>query len=104
MANLTVTPQNFEDASAALAGDDDRKIGNDTWMIRDWDGAIVVQLHGNGIVRYTQGGVEVNWCGYVGTTTADRLNQLAPGRYNRKQGQALHNGDPMPSDRWYQVA
>lgn len=104
MANLTNSPKNWTEASEALRGKEDRKIGHNTYLIRDWDGAIVAQLHGNGIVRYTEDGVEVNWCGYVGNTTADRINQLAPGRFNRKLGVPQHNGVPMASRGWVKVS
>lgn len=103
MAKLAATPQNMTEAIAALNGRSSRTIGNNTVLQHNAQG-IEAMLHGNSIVRYAEDGVYVNWCGYVGTTTADRINQLAPGRFNRKLGVPQHNGQPMADYGWVKVS
>lgn len=106
MANLTATPQNLTAAIAALAGKDSRKIGNNTELrleVTPKGRSVVATLHGHRIVRYEADGVYVSWAGFTTSTTRDRLNQLAPARFNIA-GRLPHiDGEEVLSLEWVKV-
>lgn len=105
MAKLTATPQNHTEALNVLWGRKSHTIGHNTALRLDHTGSVFATLHGNDIVLYeANGDVFVNWQGWVSTTTADRINQLAPGRFNRKLGVPQHNGEPMTDYGWVKVS
>jgi hypothetical protein len=90
MANLTAT--NFDRARTLLAagGPKVRVIGNNTtievntYSDEDYgtEPVILVRLHGHGIVLlFANGDVAVRDCGYVTTTTYDRINAFLPAGY-----------------------
>lgn len=89
MAKLTIKdrPTVF-DLHEALDGRESRTIGHNTVAVRYSDG-VAVQLHGHTIALFeNDGGVLINQCGYVTTTTHERLRHLLPEgfRIHRKNG------------------
>jgi hypothetical protein len=100
---LKVTPQSFEAAKSALGDKSRRTIGHNTELIHNADG-IYALYHGNKIVRYTEDGVYASWAGWTSTTTATRLNMLAPARFNIKNFTSQINGQDVDSSGWHKVA
>ena len=90
MATLTAT--NFTAASNMLgSGPKVRRIGNNTTIEvnhLDDENVILVRLHGHAIVAlHADGSVSVRDCGYVTTTTYDRINAFLPwGWYATRRG------------------
>lgn len=105
MSNLSLksTPQTFTDAVKAMAGRDSVKIGHNTRLESNGAGEIVATYHGNAIVSYTEQGVWATWAGWTTSTTGNRLNMLAPARFNIKARTAQINGVNVDSSAWYKV-
>lgn len=104
MATLTARPTNLDDALRTLGNKSRRKIGNNTELITDADGSVYALLHEHKIVRYAVDGVYASWAGYPTSTTRDRLNQLAPARFNIA-GRLPHiDGEEVSSLEWVKVA
>jgi hypothetical protein len=105
MANLKFTPQSHEDAAKALGFRDSLVIGHNTELRRLGDGSIVATYHGNSIVRYTTEGVFATYAGWATSTTTNRLNQLAPARFNIKNRQPQINGKTLEDwSEWVKVS
>jgi hypothetical protein len=67
-------PTNHTDAERILAGHDERKIGNNTYLIRRADG-IAVRLHSTDVVTFhSDNTITLNSGGYRTYTTKDRMN------------------------------
>lgn len=105
MSNLKLkhTPQSYSEAVAVLGDKSRRTIGHNTELIHNADG-IYALYHGNKIVRYSPEGVEASWAGWTSTTTATRLNMLAPARFNIKNFTSQINGKDVESSGWHKVA
>jgi hypothetical protein len=106
MATLTATPKDLTAAIAALKGKDRVKIGNNTELrleVTPKGRSVVATLHGHRIVRYEIDGVYASWAGYTTSTTRDRLNQLAPARFNIA-GRLPHiDGEEVLSLEWVKL-
>lgn len=116
MARLRTTT--YEGAVKLLGDRHERvTIGNNTTIESDWfttdehgvnERIVIVRLHGHAIVRLSADGVAVRDCGYVTTTTYDRINAfLLPGyRAGYKQGRGFvrnagtGNREAVESDAW----
>lgn len=106
MANLTATPANLTEAIAALKGKDRVKIGHNTELVVEVTPkgrSVAATLHGNKIVRYTLDGTYASWAGWVTTTTADRLRQLAHIPANIRKGEAYLDGEEAPAFGWVKL-
>jgi hypothetical protein len=81
---------NFLD-SARQGSKRNRKIGANTYVIRDYDDSISVTLYSTRILHYhPNGDVDVNFGGYMTPTTFSRINSLIPYGWNlRKKGGKL---------------
>ena len=76
MATMKATT--YTAASRLLGSRSEVEVGNNTTAERSGD-EIVVRLHGHAIIRLlADDTVCVRDCGYVTTTTYDRLNRFAP--------------------------
>lgn len=76
------TVNSFHSAVQFLGGRDERKLANNTKVVRApiVEGAVAVQLHGTFIVTYyPDGRIALNSGGYRSATTKQRLNQLLEG-------------------------
>lgn len=106
MSNLKLkhTPQSFEAATALLGSKDGMAIGHNTRLELDYMGDVYATYHGNRIVRYSKDGVEASWAGWTSTTTATRLNMLAPARFNIKNFTPQIDGKDVSSSGWHKVA
>jgi hypothetical protein len=103
MAKLEIRPTDFDSATKALNGRSSRRIGNNTELRKTSCGNVVATLHGHEIVEWTPEGTYATWAGYATSTTRDRLNQLAPGRFNIKDREPRYNGLPVSSREWIRV-
>jgi hypothetical protein len=105
MANLKFTPKSFSEAEAVLSFRDSVVIGHNTGLRRMSDGSIVATYHGNSIVRYTSEGVFATYAGWATSTTTNRLNQLAPARFNIKNREPQINGKTLEDwSEWVKVS
>ena len=105
MANLKFTPQSYEAAAKALGFRDSLVIGHNTELHREDTDTIVATYHGNRIVRYTTEGVYASYAGWATSTTTNRLNQLAPARFNIKNRQPQINGETLEDwSEWVKVS
>lgn len=105
MATLKFTPKSFEEAEKALGFRDRMVIGHKTELHREDGNTIVATCFGNKIVRYSPEGVSVSWAGWATTTTANRLNQLAPARFNIKNREPQINGETVEDwSGWVKVS
>lgn len=105
MANLKYTPKSFNEAEAVLTFRDRVVIGHNTELIREDHGTIVATYHGNRIVRYTPEGVYASYAGWATNTTTNRLNQLAPARFNIKNREPQINGETVEDwSGWVKVS
>lgn len=106
MSNLKLkhTPQSFEEAWKVLDGRDERIIGHNTKLVHSGNNEVTATYHGNDIVRYSPEGVEASWAGWTSTTTATRLNMLAPARFNIKNFTSQINGQDVCSSEWHKVS
>lgn len=106
MSNLKLkfTPQSFEAAVRTLDGRDGMVIGHNTRLETSYDGDVYATYHGNRIVRYSPEGVFASWAGWTSNTTTNRLNMLAPARFNIKNFTPHLNGEPVESSGWHKVA
>lgn len=105
MANLKFTPKSYTEAEKALGFRDKLVIGHNTELHRLKDGSIVATYHGNSIVRYTTEGVFASYAGWATSTTTNRLNQLAPARFNIKNREPQINGETLEDwSGWVKVA
>lgn len=105
MANLKHTPQSYEAAAKLLGFRDSMVIGHNTELHRESEDAIVATYHGNRIVRYTQEGVYASYAGWATSTTTNRLNQLAPARFNIKNREPQINGETLEDwSGWVKVS
>ena len=103
MAKLTHKPQTISDALEALEGRKSLKIGNNTLLERKGD-EVYATLHGHEIVRYAKDGTYASWAGWPTVTTRDRLNQLAPARFNVRQREGHINGVAVNDTDWYRLS
>lgn len=108
MSNLKLkhTPQSYEDAMKVLDGRTDMVIGHNTRLHLDsLNGKVFATYHGNKIVCYAPDGtVQASWAGWTSSTTATRLNKLAPARFNIKNFTAQINGEDVDSSAWIKVS
>ena len=107
MSNLKLkfTPQSFEAAMRTLDGKQAMSIGHNTRLELDsFTGEVFATYHGNRIVCYSPEGVEASWAGWTSNTTTNRLNMLAPARFNIKNFTAHLNGEPVESSGWHKVS
>lgn len=106
MSNLKLkhNPQSYEDAAAVLGNRDSMSIGYNTRLERNSATEIVATYHGNPIVSYHTDGVDVTWAGWATNTTTNRLNRLAPGRFNIHQFEPHVNGKPVSASDWHRVS
>jgi hypothetical protein len=106
MSNLKLkfTPQSFEAAVATLGSKSEMAIGHNTRLELSYDGSVYATYHGNRIVRYSPDGVEASWAGWTSNTTTNRLNMLAPARFNIKNFTPHLNGEPVASSGWHKVS
>lgn len=95
MANLKFSPKSYDEADKVLAFRDRVVIGHNTELIREDNLTIVATYHGNRIVRYTPEGVYATYAGWATSTTTNRLNQLAPARFNIKNREPQVNGETL---------
>lgn len=81
-------PTTYTELVHALGDRDARTIANNTVAFRGQNDAILVALHGHAIARFTADEVALRHCGYLTTTTFDRLRRLAPAGWSitRAQG------------------
>lgn len=105
MANLKFTPKSYEEAQKVLAFRNSVVIGHNTLLEQSGNHEITASYHGNDIVRYTPEGVFASWAGWATSTTANRLNQLAPARFNIKNRQPQINGETVEDwSEWVKVS
>lgn len=105
MATLKFTPKSFTEAESVLSFADRKVIGHNTELRREEDGSIVATYHGNKIVRYAQDGVYATYAGWATSTTTNRLNQLAPARFNIKNREPQINGETLEDwSGWVKVS
>lgn len=105
MANLKFTPKSYEEASKALGFRDTMVIGHNTKLERSGNHEITASYHDNDIVRYTPEGVYASYAGWATSTTTNRLNQLAPARFNIKNRQPQVNGETLADwSEWVKVS
>lgn len=105
MANLKFSPKSLSEAETALSFADRKVIGHNTELVRQSDGSIVATYHGNKIVRYTPEGVYASYAGWATNTTTNRLNQLAPARFNIKNREPQINGETVEDwSGWVKVS
>lgn len=102
-AKMSPAPLTFDQAAEALGSRTRRKIGNNTELVRSLDSEIVVEYHGNKIVRYSPDGVFASWAGWTTSTTRDRLNQLTTGSFNIKNREPHVNGERVSSLDWIEI-
>lgn len=98
MATLKFTPKSFTEADSILTFRDRANIGHNTELVRAADGSIYATYHGNKIVHYATDGVYATYAGWATSTTTNRLNQLAPARFNIKNREPQINGETL--DDW----
>lgn len=71
--------KNWNSADSALGDKNKKTIGNNTKLRRLGNGDIVVELHGNRVVRYNRdGSTQISSAGYHTSTTKDRINRYTP--------------------------
>lgn len=105
MATMQVTPTDHVSALKALAGKSTRKIGHNTALELADDGSVFATYHGNRIVHYAADGVRATYAGWATSTTTNRLNQLAPARFNIKAREPYINGEEVNSwSEWVKVS
>ena len=86
MATLSFTGKTFDEANAFLGSKNERKIGNNTVLVRTSEG-IKVRLHDHTVVLFTEDKkVFVSSAGWKTTTTKDRINQFISGYVFQKKG------------------
>ena len=76
MAHLATRPTNLRDASEALRGKRERRIGNNTWLHRLEDGNVAMLLHDTDIVIWTADGISLDSGGWKTPTTKDRMTSI----------------------------
>lgn len=77
-ARLT-TPATFDHAgwNAVLGDKEFLKIGNNTYLVRETQGAVAIQLHNTHIVTFhADGRIVLNSGGYRSVTTRQRMNAV----------------------------
>lgn len=106
MSNLKLkhTPQSYDEALKVLDGRESMVIGHNTRLEASGHGDIHATYHGNKIVSYSDEGVYVSWAGWTSNTTTNRLNMLAPARFNIKNFTPHLNGEPVDSSGWHKVS
>lgn len=105
MANLKFTPKSYEEAASVLGFRDSAVIGHKTELHREDGNTIVATCFGNKIVRYTPEGVYATYAGWATSTTTNRLNQLAPARFNIKNREPQINGETVEDwSGWVKVS
>jgi hypothetical protein len=105
MANLKFSPKSYEEAAKVLGFRDSIVIGHNTELHRQEDESIVATYHGNKIVRYSREGVYATYAGWATSTTTNRLNQLAPARFNIKNREPQINGETLEDwSGWVKVS
>lgn len=107
MSNLKLkhTPQSLEEALEVLDGRQSMKIGHNTELATALGGTMVFALyHGNRIVEYSRDGVRASWAGWATNTTTNRLNMLAPGRFNIFRREPQVNGSTVSASDWHKVS
>lgn len=84
MASATIqySIHDYYSAQSVLKGRDQKKIGNNTWLIQQGEDTIVVRYHRTNIASYSPGVATFTSGGWETYTTKDRLNQLLPSRYS----------------------
>ena len=91
MTTLKFTGKTFDEADAFLGSKNERKIGNNTELVRTSEG-ISVRLHDNTIVVFSKDGkVFVSSAGWKTITTKDRINQFIHGYVFQKKGIWFYN-------------
>ena len=86
MATLKFAGKTFEEANEFLGSKNERKIGNNTTLVRTNEG-ISVRLHDNTIVVFSNNGnVFISSAGWKTITTKDRINQFIHGYVSQKKG------------------
>lgn len=108
MSNLTHRPKSYSEAAQILAENlhspDSKKIGHNTYLVREDEDEILATLHGNKIVRYhSKNGTSVSWSGWVTSTTTNRIHQLIDGRANIIKGYPALDGIVVGSFDWHRV-
>lgn len=104
MATLTNTPSSLDSALNVLKGRASRKIGHNT-ELRAVGGEVFATYHGNPIVRYATDGIYATYAGWATSTTTNRLNQLAPARFNIKGREPHINGEKLEDwSAWVKVS
>lgn len=105
MANLKFSPKSYDEAAKVLGFRDRMVIGHKTELHREDGNTIVATCFGNKIVRYTPEGVYASYAGWATSTTTNRLNQLAPARFNIKGRQPQVNGETLEDwSDWVKVS
>ena len=86
MATLSFTGKTFDEADRFLGTKTEKKIGNNTVLIRIRNGKeIAVRLHNTDVVVFFQNGTRGLYSGgYYSTTTKERINQFTNGYVNQK--------------------
>jgi len=70
---------NFFKAQRMLDGRQQKKIGNNTWAIRNEDGSVSIRLHRTNIlIFYPDNTCKYNTGGWQSVTTKRRMNEYAP--------------------------
>lgn len=70
---------NFFKAQRLLNGRDQKKIGNNTWAIKNEDGSISIRLHQTNILTFRSDNTCVYQTnGWQTSTTKNRINEYAP--------------------------
>ena len=89
------------EAIRAFEGNTNFKSGN-TQVVADCTGTYLY-LWGNNIARKCGNRLQINLCGYNTVTTRERLNGLQGVSLTTRKGQAILNGQNIPSCEWIQV-
>ncbi len=71
----------YEEALVCLGTQTGRKIANDTHMVNNTEGEILITYRGNPVMRIQKGKVILHSCGWRTKTTKDRMNWFLPTGY-----------------------